>query len=300
MISIAGDRTRQIAAASIAVAILVMAIKYVAYVRTGSVALLSDAFESIVNVATALFALWAVSFSGKPADTNHPFGHHKAEYVSAVFTGAMIIVAALSVLYAAWNAFLAPKPPTAPLEGAGYSALATALNAGWAGFLIVKGRAWRSPALEADGWHVLSDVVTSLGVLVGFALVALTGWLVLDPLTAVIVAINILWSGLRVMRGSLGGLMDESVDKARLETIRETIRAHAGGALEVHDLKARSAAAATFIECHLVVPGTMSVREAHDICDRIEQAIRADIDGARILIHVEPEEKAKSHGALVL
>jgi cation diffusion facilitator family transporter len=294
-----GDTATRTAAASIAVAFFVMGIKYVAYLKTGSVALFSDALESIVNVATAALALWAVSYSTKPADQRHPFGHHKAEYFSAVFTGVMIVLAALAILDQAWTAYTTSRAPGAYGEGLFYGALATGINAAWAGWLVRQGTKWRSPALVADGWHLYSDVITSVGVLVGFILVWLTGWIVLDPLAAAIVAINILWSGLKVMRDSLAGLMDESVEPNQLETIRNVISEHSGGALEMHDLRARRAGQAVFIEFHLVVPGDMPVRDAHAICDRIEEAVRKAVAGARILIHVEPEEKAKTHGALV-
>jgi cation diffusion facilitator family transporter len=294
------DRLRLIAVASIGVAVLVLAIKYLAYRRTGSVALLSDALESIVNVATAFIALWAVHVSGKPADLNHPFGHHKVEYFSAVFTGVMIVLAALLILKEAWGALLAPQPPRAPFVGLAYSGLATILNAGWSGLLILTGRRWRSPALAADGWHLMTDVATSVGVLVGFGLVAVTGWLPLDPLTAIAVALNILWSGWGVMRNSVSGLMDESLAPDVLAEVRKLISAEAKGALEVHDLRTRHAGRATFIEFHMVVPGDMSVRAAHDICDRIEASLKAKFEGASVLIHVEPEEKAKHNGVPVL
>lgn len=294
------DKVRLAAAGSIAVALAVLAIKYVAYHKTGSVALYSDALESIVNVTTAFAALWAVHLSDKPADRNHPFGHHKAEYFSAVLSGVLIVVAALLILQEAWSALRAPKPPRSPLEGLAWSAAATALNAAWSGFLILQGRRWRSPALAADGRHLLTDVTTSLGVLTGFGLVALTGWLILDPLTAIAVAISILLSGWRVMRSSVGGLMDEAADADMQGRIRQVISLHAKGAIEAHDLKTRLAGRATFIEFHLVVPGDMSVRAAHDICDKIEAALRAELEGARIQIHVEPEEKAKHAGVVVL
>jgi cation diffusion facilitator family transporter len=294
------DRLRLIALASVAVAAIVMGIKYLAYLRTGSVALYSDALESIVNVVTAAVAFWAVNLSGKPADSNHPFGHHKAEYFSAVLSGVLIVVAALLILEEAWQAVKAPRQLTEPAAGLALSGLATAINAGWALFLIVTGRRWRSPALGADGRHVMTDVVTSLGVLVGFAAAALSGWPLLDPLVAALVALNILWSGWRVTRDSVSGLMDEAVNADILARIREVIAAEAEGALEAHDLRTRTAGQATFIEFHLVVPGAISVRDAHAICDRIEAALREAVHGARILIHVEPEEKAKHSGIVVL
>jgi cation diffusion facilitator family transporter len=287
------DKPRLLALGSIFIALIVMALKYAAYLETGSVALYSDALESIVNVVTASAALWAVVYAGRPADTNHPFGHHKAEYFSAVLSGVLIVVAAFLILHQAWDAFRAPKPITAPAKGILYNGLATLLNAGWAAQLIAKGRSLRSPALAADGWHILTDVATSIAVLTGFLLMTLTGWRILDPAMAVLAALGILWSGWSVMRQSFSGLMDEAVTADILAEIQRVIAAEGRGALQAHDLRTRHAGSATFIEFHLVVAGDMTVRTSHEICDRIEAALRAKIDGARVTIHVEPEEKAK-------
>jgi cation diffusion facilitator family transporter len=291
-------RVSRIAAVSIAVAIAVMAIKYVAYLRTGSVALYSDALESIVNVVTASVALIAVRIGAQPADRDHQFGHHKAEYISAVLEGALIIVAALLILTEAMEAILNPRQIDRPIEGIVINAVATALNGGWSWFLINRGRAWRSPALAADGWHLLGDVATSLGVLAGLVIVAVTGIGILDPLLASAVAFYILWIGWRLMRGSASGLMDEAVTAEVAAEINRVIAGNAIGALQVHDIRTRIAGRATFIEFHLVVPGGMTVETSHEICDRLEAALEQAIDGAEVLIHVEPEHKAKSRGAL--
>jgi len=289
-----------VAAASIAIAIAVMAIKYLAYLKTGSVALYSDALESIVNVITAVVALITIRISARPADRRHQFGHHKAEYFSAVLEGALIIVAALLILREAYDALQKPRTLSEPVLGIAISSLATALNAGWSIFLIVWGRRHRSPALVADGWHIMTDVLTSVGVLVGLALVWLTGWLLLDPLLAAAVAVNILWTGWRLTRESMSGLMDEAVASDINRQIRRLISSNADGALEVHDLRTRAAGRAVFIEFHLVVPGQMSVAEAHAICDRLEAVLGREISGAEILIHVEPEGEARHSGVLVL
>lgn len=293
-------KLRTMAIGSIAVALCVMALKYVAYLKTGSVALYSDALESIVNVTTSFAALFAVIYSDRPADHNHPFGHHKAEYFSAVLSGVLIVIAAVLIVHQAWDAFRAPKPLQAYSQGALYNGAATALNALWAFILISRGGAWRSPALAADGWHILSDVTTSVALLLGFGLMAVTGWQGLDPVMAVLAALGILWSGWAVTRQSFSGLMDESVTADILAEIRRVISAEGKGALEAHDLRARHAGRATFIEFHLVVDGDMSVRTSHDICDRIEAALRAKVEGARVTIHVEPEEKAKHSGIVVM
>jgi cation diffusion facilitator family transporter len=287
------DRTTKLAAGSIVVGLLVLGLKYAAYLLTGSVALYSDALESIVNVATAVTTFLAVRLSAVPPDASHPFGHQKVEYLSAVLIGVLIVVAALSILREAYFAFLDPKPLEAPAEGLAVNGLASVINGAWCYALFRFGKAWGSPALAADAEHLLTDVITSLGVLIGVGLVVLTGWLVLDPALAALVALNILWAGWRVMRRSIGGLMDEAPPEKVVSRIRELISKEAQGALEAHDLRTRRAGRTTFIQFHLVVPGDVTVQEAHDICDRIEAALKTDIPGAAITIHVEPEHKAK-------
>jgi cation diffusion facilitator family transporter len=294
------QRLLRVAAGSIAIAIVVMGLKYLAYLKTGSVALYSDALESIVNVVTAAVALWAVWVSNKPADAAHPFGHHKAEYFSAVLEGILIVVAALMILHEAYGAYVQPRTLQAPLIGMAINGVALAINAGWSLILIRFGRRWRSPALVADGWHIVSDVATSVGVLVGLGLVQLTGWLPLDPLLAAIVALNILWSGWHVVRDSIDSLMDRAVDGGVEATIRSLIKDNATGALEVHDLRTRGAGRATFIEFHMVVPAVMTVADAHLISDRIEGALRDAIDGAQVVVHIEPEGELVHRGVLVL
>jgi len=275
-----------------------MGLKYVAYVLTGSVALYSDALESIVNVATAVAALIAVRIAEKPADRSHQFGHHKAEYLSAGLEGALILLTALLILRHAYDAWLTPRALTAPVQGLAVNALAGVINAAWAWHLIVRGRALRSPAIIADGWHLFADVATSAGVIVGLLLALATGWMILDPLLAAAVAVHILWVGWRIITQSMSGLMDGAVEGDMMAQIQRIIAANGDGALQIHDLRTRMAGRATFIEFHLVVPGNMSVTEAHDICDRLEEALATEIEGAEVLIHVEPEGEAKSKGAL--
>lgn len=291
-------RLSRLATASIAVAFAVMGLKYLAYLLTGSVALYSDALESIVNVVTAVAALIAVRVSERPADRGHQFGHHKAEYFSAGLEGALILLAAILILHQAHDAWVSPRTLTAPAEGLAVNAFAGVLNGLWAWHLVSRGRALRSPAITADGWHLFADVATSAGVIVGLLLALATGWLFLDPLLAAAVAMHILWVGWRIITQSMSGLMDAAVAGEMLARIREVIAANANGAIQIHDLRTRMAGRATFIEFHLVVPGTMPVTEAHDICDRLESAIADEIEGAEILIHVEPEGEAKAKGAL--
>ncbi len=291
---------RTIAMTSVAVGLAVLGLKLLAWYVTGSVALFSDALESIVNVAASTAALIAISYSARPADANHPYGHHKAEYFSVVLEGVLIIVAAILILREAWWAYLDPRMFDAPAEGLAISAVASAINGAWSWVLIREGRRRRSPALVADGKHLFTDVVTSVGVVIGLVAAYVTGIAALDPLLAAIVAVNILWAGWRLIRESLGGLMDEAVPEKTLNQIRQVISTHAEGALEAHDLRTRHAGSVTFIDFHLVVDGAMAVSDAHEICDRIEKALRAQVHDAMITIHVEPEEKAKHQGVLVL
>lgn len=290
----------RVALASIFVGLAVLALKYLAYRWTGSVALYSDALESIVNVASAIAAFLAVWFAAKPADSNHPYGHHKAEYMAAVLVGVLIVLAALSIGHEAWKNYLDPQPVDFTPEGLGVNALATVLNGIWATVLVRIGRGHRSMALVADGKHLYTDVFSSLGVLAGVVLVMLTGIRELDSLLAALVALNILWSGWGLMKESLGGLMDEAVAPALQDRIREVISTSADGAIEAHDLRTRSAGHVVFVDFHLVVPADMTVERAHDICDRIEAAISKDVPGARTTIHVEPEHKAKHTGIVVI
>jgi cation diffusion facilitator family transporter len=286
-------RIEALAAWSIPVALAVMALKFAAWWITGSVALYSDALESIVNVIASAIALWAIRVSYLPADENHPFGHHKAEYFSAVVEGAMIIVAALLICREAFFALEAPRALESPWPGLGVNAVAGVINALWALVLIRQGHKARSPALEADGRHIMTDVFTSGGVIVGLIAAIATGWRALDPLLAIAVAMNILWQGWRVIGSSVQGLMDISVDPDQTMRIRDIISTHAGGAIEIHDLKTRIAGRATFIEFHMVVDAHMSVGESHVICDRIEEALKAEIPSVRVVIHVEPDDEAK-------
>lgn len=292
--------TLRIAFGSIVVGIVVLALKVLAWWMTGSVALLSDALESTVNVATAVAALIAIRVAAKPADKDHPYGHHKAEFFSAVLEGVMIIVAALLIMREAWNGFQNPRLLDAPVSGLLINILASVINGCWCWVLINRGKRLKSPALVADGHHLLTDVISSIGVVIGVALAVISGWAVLDPALAALVAVNILWSGWKVTASSLSGLMDEAVSEDTLGEIRATISDSAEGAIEAHDLRTRHAGPKTFIDFHLVVDGATTVDAAHQICDRIEQALKTRLPEAMITIHVEPPHKAKHSGVLVI
>ena len=294
------NKTLAIAMTSILIGVIVLGLKGLAWWLTGSIALYSDALESIVNVVTAIGALIAVRLALRPADATLPYGYHKAEYFSAVLVGVMIIVAAILILREAFFGFLAPELPEAPVEGLAVSGVATAINLVWAMVLLRQGRLAKSPAIAADGKHLMTDVMSTGGVLVGLVLVYTTGIAQLDAVLAALVAVNILWSGWGVIRDSVGGLMDVAVPAETQKTIREVISINADGALEAHDIRTRQAGKMTFIDFHLVVPGAMTVDAAHAICDQIEAKLREAVKDAQITIHVEPEEKAKHAGIVVL
>lgn len=292
--------TTRLAYGSLAVGLVVLALKGFAAYSTGSLALFSDALESVVNVVTAIVALIAIRFSARPADEALPYGYHKAEYFSAVVIGVFIAVAALVIFWRAYEGFLTPRLFVADPVGLGVSVVASIINAVWASTLLRLGRREKSPALVADGRHLMTDVASTVGVLAGVLLAVLTGWAQLDAILAALVGITILWSGWQLIRQSVIGLMDVAVEPRMLNRVRELISSNADGAIEAHDIRTRQAGRMMFIEFHLVVPGAMSVEAAHTICDRIESELRAAVEEVQITIHVEPEEKAKHSGIVVL
>ena len=293
-------RGQRIAAGSIAIGCLVLVMKGVAWWITGSAALYSDALESIVNVAASVIALAALRFAAIPADANHPYGHDKVEFFAAVIEGVLIVIAALSIFRHAWITWQSPHPLAMPGQGIAINAIATVLNGLWSALLIRSGKRLRSPALTADGWHLFADVVTSVGIAIGVGLTVLTGYLELDPIVAAATGVYVLWSGTTMIYASVGGLMDAAPEPAVVHRIRDLVAESAVGAIEAHDLRMRHAGRLTFLEFHLVVPGAMTVAESHAICDRIEEALRAEMQHLVITIHVEPEAKAKQHGVPVL
>jgi cation diffusion facilitator family transporter len=293
-------RGERIAIGSIGIGCLVLGLKGAAWWITGSVALYSDALESTVNVAASLLALGALHFAAIPPDANHPYGHDKAEFFAAVIEGVLIVIASLSIFGQAWITWRNPHLLEMPAEGLGLNAVATCLNGGWSWVLLRSGRRMRSPVLEGDGRHLRADVVASVGIALGVALAVATGRLELDPLLAAATGVYVLWSGMRMISTSVGGLMDAAPEQAVINRIRELVAESAVGALEAHDLRTRHAGRLTFLEFHLVVPGTMTVAESHAICDRIEETLQREMEQLVVTIHVEPPEKAKHHGVPVL
>jgi cation diffusion facilitator family transporter len=300
MVSRGNSNIVAIAYGSLAVGLLVLALKGFAAYATGSIALYSDALESVVNVVTAIVALVAIRFAARPADANLQYGYYKAEYFSAVIIGAFIAVAAILILQKAWDGFSNPVAFDADPIGLAVSVVATLINLGWAQFIIRAGKREQSLSLVADGQHLMTDVLSTAAVLVGVFLVVVTGYAPLDAIMAAFVAATILWSGWQLVRQSVIGLMDAAVETPVLNRIREIISANADGAIEAHDIRTRQAGKMVFIDFHLVVPGAMSVEAAHAICDVIEAKLREAVENAQVTIHVEPEQKAKHTGIVVL
>ncbi len=285
---------------SIFVASLVTAIKFVAWWTTGSVALYSDALESIVNIVASVFAWITIHYSHKPADANHQFGHHKLEYFSALAEGVLIILAAVMIFHEAWTVIGTDHVVEAPATGMMINAVATAINLFWALLLIRNGTRERSPALVADGRHILTDVYTSSGIMIGLTVAVLSGYVILDALIAMAVGANVMREGIMLVYSSYSGLMDRASDSEEAELIRTTIMENAKGAIEVHDIKTRVAGPVTFIEFHMVVDGSMTVSDSHEICDRIETALQKAIKGARTTIHVEPDHHIEPETGMVI
>jgi cation diffusion facilitator family transporter len=280
---------------SIATALATILLKGVAWQLTGSVGLLSDALESLVNLAGALMALAMLSLAATPADEDHAYGHGKAEYFSSAFEGFLIIVAAISIAYAAGERLLSPQPLEAVGIGLAVSVVASLINLATGWILLGVGRRYKSITLEADARHLLTDVWTSVGVIVGVGLVWASGWLWLDPAVAIVVAINIVWTGWQLLRRSAAGLMDASVPEAEVAAINDILDRYRKEGLDFHALRTRQAGARAFVSLHVLVPGSWSVQQGHDWSERIEADIRVAIANAHVTTHLEPKEDPISH-----
>jgi cation diffusion facilitator family transporter len=279
---------------SVATSLLTMALKSGAYFLTGSVGLLSDALESGVNLAAALVALATLSYAHSGEDDDHNFGHEKAEYFSSGIEGALIFVAAGAIIWSAIPRLMAPQPLEQVGVGLVLSVLAAGANllCGW--FLLKGAREHRSITLEADAHHLLTDVWTTAGVIAAVAVVHFTGWLLLDPLIAIAVAVQILWTGWSLIRRSFDGLMDRAipaVELARVVAILEQVKAQGG---DYHRLRTRASGKKSFVDVHVLVPGSMSVHDGHDLAHRLESEIEAALPHAEVLTHLEPLEDPRS------
>lgn len=275
---------------SIAAAIATILLKGVAWKLTGSVGLLSDAIESFVNLAGAIMALWMLTLAALPADNDHAHGHGKAEYFSSAFEGFLILLAAVSIAYAAFDRLMNPRPLEAVGIGLLVSVAASAINFSTARVLLGVGRKHNSITLEADAHHLMTDVWTSVGVIGGVVLVWITGALWLDPVIAMLVAANIVWTGWQLMRRSAAGLMDISLPAERLQDIEALLDGYRTQGMDFHALRTRQAGSRTFITLHVLVPGQLTVREGHDWAERIEADIRGALPHAHVTTHLEPIE----------
>lgn len=278
------------AALSLLTGVAILGLKVAAYLLTGSVALLSDAAESVVNVIAANIALISLLVAVRPPDEGHQYGHAKAEYVSSATEGAMICLAGIWIMVTAVNRLFRPQPLSQLPLGLGLMALAALVNLAVALMLLRISRAQRSVALEASARHLLSDVLTSAGVFVGVGLVALGGWAPLDAIAAIVVGGNIAWMGAALYRQSLGGLMDTRLPPEDEARIKEVFDAHREEIVEYHAMRTRQAAADRFIDVHLVLHRSLTVGEAHALCDHLEHHIREALPGVDVTIHVEPCE----------
>ena len=280
---------------SIAAALATMALKLVAWRLTGSVGLLSDALESGVNLGGAVMALLMLRIAVQPADSDHAHGHSKAEYFSSGFEGMLIFFAGAAIIWSAWPRLWAPQALTQTTLGLVVSGVATLINLGVSLVLSAAGKRYRSITLTADSRHLMTDVWTSVGVLVGIVVVAVTGWLLLDPLIAIAVAINIVWTGVRLLRESADGLMDASWSADELEKLEQILSGFTAEDVRFHEVRTRRAAAHRFVSFHLLVPGQWSVKRAHDLAERIEARLAAMMPGVNAISHVEPIEDPASY-----
>ncbi len=273
---------------SIGAAVLTIGLKAGAWRLTGSVGLLSDAIESLVNLAAAAMALFIVGVSERPPDAEHAYGHTKAEYFSSAIEGALILFAATGIAWSAWLRLLDPQPLAQVGLGLLVSSVASAINLIVALILRNVGRKRRAIVLEADSQHLLTDVWTSVGVIVGVALVWFTGWLVLDPIIGLVVAANIVWTGVTLMRRSTMGLMDTALSSAEQAAIEAALQPYRARGIEFHALRTRQAGTRRFVSMHVLAPGGWSIQHGHALCEQIEDELRAALPGIVVFTHLEP------------
>jgi len=272
---------------SIAAAIVTMALKTTAYLLTGSVGLLSDAMESLVNLAGALMALAMLTIAARPADEDHAYGHNKAEYFSSGVEGALILIAAISIAVAAVQRLMTPKPLEQIGLGLAVSVAALLVNLFVALILLRAAKSYNSITLKANAHHLLTDVWTSIGVLIGVGLVAITGWQQLDPIVAIVVAGNIVWSGVRIVRESVFGLMDASLPPEDISVVQSVLNRHCGENIQCHALRTRQAASRKFVSFHVLVPGNWTVDQGHNLLEQMETDIHNALPNVTVFTHLE-------------
>ncbi|MCB0858868.1 MAG: cation transporter [Solirubrobacterales bacterium] len=283
-------RLIRVISVSIAVALLTIGMKFAAWLLTGSVGLLSDAAESVVNLVAAGVALLVILWSTRPADEDHAYGHEKADYLSAGFEGALILLAAVTIAYAAIDRLINPVELTEVGIGLAVTAAASVLNLLTARLLVRTGEQESSVVLVADGRHLMTDVITSAGVIIGVGLVWLTGWERLDPIIALIVAANIVRTGVGLVSDSMSGLMDKALPESEISTVNGVLTRFEGEGIQFHALRTRKAGRRTFISVHVLVPGDWSVKEGHDLLERVEEDLRTPFEQATVFTHLEPIE----------
>ena len=272
---------------SIAAAVVTMALKSAAYVLTGSVGFMSDAIESLVNVVGAVMALSMLTVASRPADEGHRYGHGKAEYFSSFFEGSLIFAAAVGIGIAAVERLFQPRPLEQIGLGMGVSAAASVINLAAALIILRASRRNQSIALEANAKHLLTDVWTSVGVIIGVGAVALTGWHVLDPIIALAVAANIVFTGVGIVRSSVSGLMDSALPEADEQRVRAVLDRYATDGVQFHALRTRQAGARRFVSVHVLVPGQWTVQRGHHLLERIEADVREALPGVTVFTHLE-------------
>ena len=285
---------RRFAWLSIAAAVTTITLKTGAYLLTGSVGLLSDAIESIVNLVGAVMALTMLTVAARPEDEDHAYGHSKAEYSSSGVEGTLILLAAVSIAVAAASRLAAPRPIEQVGAGLAVSVVASAVNLAVALVLLRAGRAHHSITLEADAQHLLTDVWTSAGVIVGVLGVAATGWLRLDPIVAFAVAANIVWTGFGIVRRSVLGLMDTALPVAELDAVKAALDSHLKDGVQYHALRTRQSGARRFVSFHVLVPGEWTVHLGHELLEDIEARIRAAVPNVNVFTHLESLDDPRS------
>ena len=293
--STAAGSARFYAMLSIAAAVVTIGLKFGAYLVTGSVGLFSDAAESVVNLVAAVAALWALIFAARPPDEEHAFGHNKAEYFSSGLESALILIAAAGIGYTAWGRLIEPQPLQNVGVGLIITLVAAVLNGGVAMALLRAGRRLRSITLRADAQHLLTDVWTSLGVVAGVLTAQLTGWYVLDPLIALLVAANIVWTGVRLLNDTAHGLLDTALPPEEQETIRKVLTRYEEKGTRFHALRTRASGQRRFVSMHVLVPGRWTVQRGHDLSEKIEKDLAESLGGnTTFFIHLEPSEDPAS------
>lgn len=292
------DSPQRYAIYSIIASVVTLVLKFTAWGMTDSVGLLSDATESIINVTAAVMALWVITIAMRPADPHHTYGHGKAEYFSSGIEGALIIIAACGIGYASIERFLNPQPIGNLGFGLGLALLSSVVNLVVARIMLKAAKRFDSITLEADAKHLLTDVWTSVGLVAGLGIIIfMPEWQILDPIIACLMAVNIVFAGVGLLRRSVSGLMDDALPEEELKVIADAIRKHQGEKSTFHELRTRKAGSRRFIDFHLLVPGEMSVFEAHDLCELIETEIETNLERAEVTIHVEPLECDTSYDA---